>query len=76
MESGDAVIEETKEMGEVVGGGFAVAEDDDGFGHVGCSEEEHVEVVFAMGDGYLKVHLFKRGWDGEGLCVYLADEDG
>jgi hypothetical protein len=63
-------------MGEVVGGKSSIAEDDDGFWEVDVCEEEHVEVMLAMGHGDLKMRLAEGRRDGKVLCVDFTDEDG
>ena len=72
MEGCDAMLEETEEMGEVFGGRGTVAEDDDGFGEVEFGEQEHVEIMFAVGDGDLEMHVFECSGDGQGLCINLT----
>lgn len=59
-----------------IGRGGAVAEDDHGLVDVLRSQEEHVQVMLAVGDGHLEVHLAQGGGDGEALGVDFADEDG
>lgn len=63
-------------MVEVVCCGGAVCENDDGFGLVGRGLQEDVEVVLAVGDGDLEVHLSEPGGDRHDLGVDFADEDG
>lgn len=58
----------------IVGCGGSVAEDDDGFVDILSSEQEHVEIVFAVCDWNLQMHLFERSWNREGLGVDFADE--
>ena len=76
VQRGDAVVEQPQQMMQEIGGAGAVAEDDDGLVNVLRREQEHVQVVLAVGDGHLEVHLSQSCGDGEALGVDFADEDG